>query len=66
MKTNKWTEIKNLSPVEINSKLIDMQYELFNMKFKNSTSPIKNPLKIREIRRDVARLKTLLKQKQYK
>jgi large subunit ribosomal protein L29 len=64
MKTNKWIEIKNLLPIEVNSKLIDMQDELFNMKFKNSTSVIKNPLCIRETRRDIARLKTLLKQKQ--
>jgi large subunit ribosomal protein L29 len=65
MKTNKWIEIKSLSPIEINSKLINIQDELFNMKFRNSTSSIKNPLKIREMKRDVARLKTLLKQKQH-
>ncbi|MDR2860419.1 MAG: 50S ribosomal protein L29 [Elusimicrobiota bacterium] len=63
MKTKNWIETKNLSEVELNSKLINMQDELFNMKFRNSTSPIKNPLKIRILRKDVARLKTLLNQK---
>ncbi|MDR2709027.1 MAG: 50S ribosomal protein L29 [Elusimicrobiota bacterium] len=63
MKTKKWIEIKNLSEAEINAQLTNMQDKLFTMKFHNSTSPIKNPLAIRELRRDAARLKTLLREK---
>jgi large subunit ribosomal protein L29 len=63
MKTKNWAEITNLSEIEINAKLVIMQDKLFKIKFHNATSPIKNPLEIRELRKDVARLKTLLIQK---
>jgi large subunit ribosomal protein L29 len=63
MKTKDWMEIKNLSEAEIIAKLADMQDKLFKLKFRNATSAIKNPLEIRGLRKDVARLKTLLTQK---
>lgn len=63
MKSKNWQEIKNMSPVELEAKLRDSQEELFRVKFRHSSTPVKNPLIIRELRRNIARFKTLLKGK---
>ncbi|MDR3253913.1 MAG: 50S ribosomal protein L29 [Endomicrobium sp.] len=63
MKSKNWNEIKNMSDVELSAKLIDLQDRIFRLKFRHSTSPIKNPLEIRYIRRNIARIKTLITQK---
>jgi len=63
MKKNNWNEMKTMSDVELNSKLADFQDKLFKLKFRHSTAPLKNGLEIRNLRKDVARVKTLLAQK---
>ncbi|MDR3256474.1 MAG: 50S ribosomal protein L29 [Endomicrobium sp.] len=60
MKSKNWNEIKNMSNVELNAKLGELQDRIFKLKFRHTTAPVKNPLEIREIRRDIARIKTLL------
>jgi large subunit ribosomal protein L29 len=63
MQSKRWNEIKNISSVELVTKLIGLQDKIFRLKFCNSTSSIKNPLEIRCIRRDIARIKTLISEK---
>jgi ribosomal protein L29 len=63
MKSKNWQEMKNMSDAELNAKLGDMQDRIFRLKFRHSTAPVKNPLEIRALRRDIARVKTLLAQK---
>lgn len=63
MKTKIWNEMKNMSDAELNVKLNDMQDRMFKLKFRHTTAPVKNPLEIRELRRDIARMKTLIAQK---
>jgi large subunit ribosomal protein L29 len=63
MKSKNWNEVKNMSKVELNTKLSELQDKIFRLKFRHSTAPVKNPLEIREIRKDVARIKTLIAQK---
>jgi len=60
MKQKNWQEIKNMTQVELAAKLSDLEEKLFRLKFRNSTSPVKNALEIRENRRMIARIKTLL------
>ena len=60
MKQKNWQEIKNMTQVELAAKLSDLEEKLFRLKFRNSTSPVKNALEIREKRRMIARIKTLL------
>ncbi len=55
--------MKNMSDAELNVKLNDMQDRMFKLKFRHTTAPVKNPLEIRELRRDIARMKTLIAQK---
>jgi large subunit ribosomal protein L29 len=63
MKSNNWNGMKNMSVVELNEKLGDLKDKIFKLKFHHSTTVLKNPLVIRWMRRDIARIKTLLAQK---
>ena len=61
MKAN---EIRKLSTEEINKKIAESKEELFNLKMKQATGSLENPNRIRELRKTVARLKTILKERE--
>jgi len=63
MKSKNWTEMKHMSDVELQVKLNDFEDRLFKLKFRHAAAPLKNGLEIRYLRRDIARVKTLLAQK---
>ena len=63
MKSKIWQEIRSLSPVELEAKLRDSEEKLFRLEFRHASTPLKNALEIRKLRRDVARFKTLLREK---
>ena len=52
-------EILNLSPTELSGKLTELQDEMANLKLQQATHQISNPLRIRLVRRDIARIETL-------
>ncbi|MDR0956586.1 MAG: 50S ribosomal protein L29 [Endomicrobium sp.] len=60
MKSKDWHEIKNMTDIELNTKLCELGDKFFRLKFRHSVSPVKNPLEIREIRRNIAKIKTLV------
>lgn len=62
MKSKQWQEIKNLTQNELVARLEEYQVKLFNLKLSRKTKTLKNPLEIRTLRRDIARIKTLLRQ----
>ncbi|MBD3168249.1 MAG: 50S ribosomal protein L29 [candidate division Zixibacteria bacterium] len=53
-------EIRDMALEEIEDRLNDLQEELFNLKFRRAIQQLENPLKIRVLRREIARLKTIL------
>lgn len=53
-------KIREMTPDEVSQRIIDLKEELFNLRFRNSTRQLDNPLRIREVRRDLARLMTIL------
>lgn len=53
-------ELNNMSKVELESKLFQTREALFQANLSNGTGTLSNPLKIRSLRRKVARIKTLL------
>jgi large subunit ribosomal protein L29 len=57
------SEIRELSATEIQSRINDLEEERFRLQFRNATEPLEDPLRLRVIRRDIARLKTVLKEK---
>jgi large subunit ribosomal protein L29 len=63
MKAKNWQEIKSLSTTELESRLRAAEEQIFRARFKHASTPLKNPLEIRRLRRSIAQFKTLLHQK---
>ena len=61
MKVN---EIRELSTEEINKKLVETKEELFNLRFQQATGTLEKPSRLRELRHTVARMKTVLKERE--
>jgi large subunit ribosomal protein L29 len=57
-------EIRELNVEQLKQQLISKEEELFNLKIQLSTKQLENPMKIRDARRHVARLKTILREKE--
>lgn len=56
--------MREMSPDEIRTRLQELREELFNLRFRNAMKQLDNPLKIREGRREMARLLTVLREKE--
>ena len=61
MKAN---DIRKLSTEELNKKIAESKEELFNLRMKQATGSLENPSRIRELRKTVARLKTILRERE--
>jgi large subunit ribosomal protein L29 len=59
----KTIELKQMSQDELKKKINEFEEEIFNLRFKRAMSPIDNPLRIRTLRRTIARAKTVLNEK---
>jgi ribosomal protein L29 len=59
----KISEIRNMSIDELNEKLTDNTKKLSQLKFNNTVQTIENPLEIKNLRRQIAKLKTILNEK---
>jgi len=57
--------VKEMSEVDLKSKIQEDELRLKKLKFAHSISPLENPMSIRDVRRDLARLKTQLRAKQF-
>ena len=60
----KATAMRDMSVDEINQRVGELREELFNLRFRNTMRQLDNPLKIRESRREMARLLTVLREKE--
>ena len=60
----KLAEIRDLPLDEINQKLVETKEELFNLRFQNATGQLDNYKRLGELKRDVARLKTILRERE--
>jgi large subunit ribosomal protein L29 len=56
--------MREMSPDEIRTRLQELREEMFNLRFRNAMKQLDNPLKIRESRREMARLLTVLREKE--
>ncbi len=57
------TEIRNMSSEELVKKLKELKEELFNLRFQNAINQLDNPHKIADVKKDIARVKTILNEK---
>ena len=61
MKTNKYVEeLKAKSTAELNTELVAAKKELFNLRFQNATNQLDNTSRIKEVRRNIARIQTVI------
>jgi large subunit ribosomal protein L29 len=57
-------DLRDLSTVEIETKVNALKDELFNLRFQLATGQLENPMRIREVRKDIARAKTILRERE--
>ena len=57
------SEIRELTVGDIETRIRDLEEEQFRLKFRSASEPLEDPLRLRVIRKDIARLKTVLKEK---
>jgi large subunit ribosomal protein L29 len=60
MKTN---ELRDMSLEDLQGKLAELSEEQFRLRFRSATESIENPMQFRAIRRDIARIKTILRER---
>ena len=60
----KSSDIRELSADELSAKITELKGELFNLRFQHATNQLENPMKIFEVRKDIARVKTILREKE--
>ena len=64
MKINKYVEdLKAKSAAELNEELVAAKKELFNLRFQNATNQLDNTSRIKEVRKNIARIQTVITQK---
>ena len=55
-------EFREMSPQELSGKLVDLKGELFNLRFQLATGQLENTSQIRSVKKDIARVRTILRQ----
>ena len=61
MKAN---EVRKMSASELESKLVDLKKDLFNLRLQHATNQLDNPVRIAEVKKDSARVKTIIREQQ--
>ncbi|MCI6305967.1 MAG: 50S ribosomal protein L29 [Subdoligranulum sp.] len=56
-------ELREMSEVELNKKLADLKQELFNLRFQHAINQLDNPVRIDTVKKDIARVMTILAEK---
>ena len=65
MKTSAYLEeLKSLTVADLQSQLVDAKKELFNLRFQNATNQLDNTARIKEVRKNIARIQTVITKKQ--
>ena len=62
----KASEIREMSVNELNEKLRDLKAELFNLRFQHTINQLDNPMRLKEVKKDIARIKTMLRENELK
>ena len=67
MKTNEFVkDLNTKSAAELNDELVAAKKELFNLRFQNATNQLDNPLRIAAVKKDIARIKTIIRENETK
>ena len=60
----KTTEIREMSVAELDTKLAGLKDEMFNLRFQMATGQLENPMKIREVKKSIAQIKTIQRERE--
>lgn len=63
MKANK---LRDMSVNELEQKLVELKGELFNLRFQMATGQLENPMRVRDVKKSIARIKTILRERELK
>ena len=61
MKAN---EVRKMSAAELEAKLGELKKDLFNLRLQHATNQLENPVRIAQVKRDIARVKTIIREQQ--
>jgi large subunit ribosomal protein L29 len=57
------SDIREMSAADVTAKIAELEEERFRLNFRSATEPLEDPLRLRWIRKDIARLKTILRER---
>ena len=60
----KATEVRKMSAAELDSKLVELKKDLFQLRLQHATNQLDNPVRIAEVKKDIARVKTMIREQQ--
>ena len=60
----KASEIRSMTPEQLNEKLVGLKKDLFYLRMQHATNQLDNPIRIAEVKKDIARVKTILREQQ--
>ena len=66
MKARELNELKSSNPQDLTVKLGDLKAELFNLRFQLATGQLENPMRIKEVKKSIAQIKTILREEELK
>ena len=58
----KISEIRDMSVIDLNKKLAELKDELFNLRFQHAVNQLENPMRLKVVKKDIARIKTVLRE----
>lgn len=64
MKTKELQEMRENSVEEMNKKVLELKAELFNLRFQLATGQLENPLRIKDVKKSIAQVKTIIKEQE--
>ncbi len=64
MKANELKELRQSTPQDLNVKLSDLKSELFNLRFQLATGQLENPMRIKQVKKSIAQIKTILREEE--
>ncbi|WBW98001.1 50S ribosomal protein L29 [Oceanirhabdus sp. W0125-5] len=66
MKQRELQELRNCSPQELSLKVKDLKEELFNLRFQLATGQLENPMRIKQVKKSIAQIKTVMREAELK
>jgi len=64
MKANELNELRQSNPQDLQVKMSDLKAELFNLRFQLATGQLENPMRIKQVKKSIAQIKTILRQEE--